>query len=57
MIFLFSFRIDIFNINFDFFHQPKRVFPRPTNDRAPAIALPVPPISRRLSRIRGQHNW
>jgi hypothetical protein len=57
MIFLFSFRPSLYNIDWDFFHQPKHVFPRPANDRLPAIALPVPPVNRRLARIRVQHNW
>jgi hypothetical protein len=57
MIFIYNIRATLYDINWDFFHQPKHVFPRPANDRLPAIALPVAPVNRRLSRIRGQHNW
>jgi len=57
MIFIYHARTNLYDINWDFFHQPKQVFARPRDDRIPVIALPVPPVNRRLSRIRGQHNW
>ncbi len=45
------------DIDLSVYQQPKQVFARPRDDRLQAIALPVPKVNRRLSRIRGQHNW